>query len=275
MSTTRHARAKFTAKVKPTRRTLIRNALGPAVRGWVSSGELSEITAPTAGRAVDIQAVDALRARLEALPHARSLVDAVDPANLAAAELSLERARVLADNGASAAQIAEAANVAGAAFVRAVDATIGRIRIDERVVVSEAFRQTLTSEHYTIEEASGTRSQGLVARRGHEVLAVLVHDGGAVDLDVAGLADGRCADTIDAVHDGLARQGIDLTTVRLIDHGDPSGGVLLTRAGAAATEYRTSLADGLVHQHEHGVPTGHTEAAVAARPSPQQVRARQ
>jgi hypothetical protein len=241
----------------------------------VGSGELLELVAPIAGGDIDLAKLDGACARLDAHPYARALVQAAGAANLVAADLALDSARRLAGNGSYPAEVAAATLTAAGAFVRAVEVTAVRIRVDERVLVSDALRRTLASENYTLDEAKGVRSQAFIGRRGHEVLGVLVHDGGAVDIDVAGLADGACVDTIENIQAGLARHGIELATMQVRDHGDPHGGVLLAPAGAAATEHGTSLVHGVIRQHEVGVATTSTASGASPGSRRQRARARQ
>lgn len=197
---------------------------------------------------------------LDRVPGAGRLlaIGAPDQAALAK-NLTLETKQALTMGDAH--QASGLARQAQAALHAAVSATVAGLRHDERTAGAIATTRALRGLGYHVSEAVGQRSTGLWAARGHEIIAVLVHDGGAMEIDNAGIGGGSCQTTMHALRDALAREGLDVHIQRRVDHGDEGGGSLIRRAGQTTA---TRPEAGLVEQHERGITTAAQDLTATA-----------
>lgn len=148
------------------------------------------------------------------------------------------------------------ASQASNALLKATTATVETLRQDERTAVAGATKRALAGMGYSVSEARGARSTGLWAERGHESVAVLVQDGGAMETDNAGLAGGACTASMKSLQHALHDEGVVASVQRRVDHGDPGGGSLIRRAGQTGA---TRPEAGLVAQHETGLAVNGTD----------------
>jgi hypothetical protein len=126
----------------------------------------------------------------------------------------------------------------------ALDTTVDLLRSDERRITAAALQTALTKLGYTVQPSSvGECVTGIAAYRDDHVIAAAVADGGAVEIDTAGLSGGSCAEPLSALDDALRDLGVELRIERRIDHGDSNGGTLIRRAAATGA---ADLAAGLV-----------------------------
>lgn len=131
----------------------------------------------------------------------------------------------------------------------AVDSTTRVLQHDERQLATLMSVRALTELGYSVKRADGRRSVGLWAERDHHVIAILVQDGGAMEIDNAGVSGGGCAAPMQELQEALARLGAQAEVVRRVDHGDDRGGHLIQRACRADVE---NPEQGLVSQFEVG-----------------------
>jgi hypothetical protein len=136
-------------------------------------------------------------------------------------------------------------------LMAALDTTVDLLRSDERQVTAAAMQTALTKLGYTVPSPKvGGYVTGIAAYKDDHVIAAVVAEGGAVEIDTRGLSGGSCAEPLNALHDALRALGIEMRIERRIDHGDSNGGTLIRRAAAVNA---TDLAAGLVAAAE---PTG-------------------
>ena len=219
-----------------------------------AAGCTSDMLFRTCGRIASGDPVTALAERWEAidrLPSGRHLLQISDRAQIALAErLTLQSRQALA--GGDAQHARQLARQAHTALHTAVSATVTELRHDERTAVATATSNALRGLGYHVAEALGQRCTGLWAARGHGILAVLVQDGGAMEIDNAGIGGGSCVTAMHALQDALRDQGLAVHVQRRVDHGDHGGGSLIRRAAQTMAD-RPEV--GLVEQHERGVIT--------------------
>jgi hypothetical protein len=142
------------------------------------------------------------------------------------------------------------AKAADLALRQSVSSSVTKLRVDERLLAASLATSALTKLGYEVQSASGDRSVGLWATRDHHVMAILVQDGGAMEIDNAGVAGGGCTAPMGDLQRTLAEMGADTQAVRRITHGDDHGGHLIARACQVNVH---SPAEGLVDQFEVGV----------------------
>lgn len=140
--------------------------------------------------------------------------------------------------------------------VGSIDAALGVVADDlaalERTAVMALAADVLIDLGYGFETAAGPTTSALEARRGHEVLLVVVENGGSITTDHAGLADDACQDRQADFVAAMARRGVRLDERAEVRHHDPRGGTpILTAAragqanlaaGAVATSRRKAAA---------------------------------
>lgn len=226
---------------------------------WVSSAEFHRATKLSIGSPSPDRLGHALAA-LEARPEMQRLALAGGASHLERAKTHWREAREAQRRG----DRAEAARLASSgerSLKRAITATQQRLELDERNVVATVAAGALRGLGFAVTSASGTHSTGLWAIRGHEVVAMLVQDGGATEMDTAGCAANACEPTTSAVVERMRRGGVGLQLARLERHGDSDGGQLIQRAVHCG-----GGAEGVVTQHEVGVaaPTSTSQQASAA-----------
>lgn len=136
------------------------------------------------------------------------------------------------------------------ALVSVVGQTVDTLRTDELVLGATLANQALAQLGYSVTIATGDRSTGLWAEREHHVVAVLVQEGGVMEIDNAGLAGGDCVAPMHELQQALVELGADGDIVRRVDHGDDRGGHLIQRA--CKVDARQPAA-GIVRQHEVGI----------------------
>jgi hypothetical protein len=149
--------------------------------------------------------------------------------------------------------------VADERLVNAIDTTVRTLRVDERQLTARLTAQALVNRGFHIKTGSGERSNSIWAERGHQIVAVLVQDGGVSELDIAGISGGGCAAVVHEVHEELDALGVGAEVVRRVDHGDDRGGQLIQRACLVDSQ-NPEL--GLVKQFEEGVPSKPSAATV-------------
>ena len=119
--------------------------------------------------------------------------------------------------------------------------------------MTAAAGRALESMGYLVAQQQGLRSEGLWATQGDVAIGLLVHDGGAIEADIAGCVADACRPLMSELVVALAREGVAVAPVQAVHHGDRRGGQLIARAAAAARG--ESMAVGLVRQHETGIPS--------------------
>lgn len=219
-----------------------------------AAGCTSDALHNTCGRIVTGDPLTTLGQRwevLDGLPGARRLLEIGGGEKAVLAQrLTFESQQAsLAGDARRAGRLARQAH---AALQAAVSTTVGGLQRDERIAGAMTTAKALRGLGYNVSEAVGQRCTGLWAARGHEIVAVLVHDGGAMEIDNAGIGGGSCQTATHALQDALAEHGLDVHIQRRVDHGDEGGGSLIRRAGQTGAARPEA---GLVEQHERGVTT--------------------
>ena len=152
----------------------------------------------------------ALQARwtaIDQLEGARQLLSSGAADHLAAAErwtVESQQAALTGNSQGAGLLASQASN----ALLKAATATVETLRQDERTAVAGATKRALAGMGYSVSEARGARSTGLWAERGHEIVAVLVQDGGAMEIDNAGLAGGACTASMKLLQHALHDEGV-------------------------------------------------------------------
>jgi hypothetical protein len=219
---------------------------------WVSSVEFARATRLNLSADVSSLRLSEALGRLSSMPTMHHLTRA------AAGDLLRRAETTLADAFAAerAGDTAKARRLAAAGerhLKNGIAATHQRLAVDDRSVTSAVAFGSLRRLGFTVKQASGTHTTGLWALRGHEVVAVVVHDGGAVEMDHAGFAGNACEAVSAAFAREMQRDGITLNLARVEFHGDAGGGTLVQRAGKCG-----GGPEGLVIQQELGLPVAET-----------------
>jgi hypothetical protein len=237
------------AKPMPTPSTTAVDLVGPSVLRTLTVRDAAIACDPVATMALAQIAPDLLATSREMLDASH---DALTQGNVAMATL-------LAREG-------------DEALRGAVQATAEWLAHEERVsaaaVVEEALRsigcRTLVAEF-------GGRN-GIWAERDHQIMAVLIEDGGQAVFDIAGCDAGECLPLHRELEQALAQHGATLDDQQTFEHG-PGGGTLIQRATAIA-DTSTMMADAIVRQAAGAPSRGTTRSRGqrAASPQPQSVR---
>ena len=235
---------------------------------WVSSIDFDRATrADITGQATTERLSESL-GRLRAMSAMHRLTQA------AAGDL-LKRAEQALSEALKAGQLGDTPNALRLATAgekdlrRGVKATHRKLVVDDRSLVSTVAAGALGRLGFTVRKASGTRSTGLWAIRGHEVVAVLVHDGGATEMDIAGHSGNGCDAVTAAIGREMALDGVTLKLARVDRHGDSRGGTLIQRAAKCG-----GGAPGVVAQQEIGLPVAGAGAGADAQATAVQIQNR-
>jgi hypothetical protein len=113
----------------------------------------------------------------------------------------------------------------------------------ERFAVAEAAALSLPDLGYFITRAEGAHVTAFEASKGHEMLLVVITDGGGIVTDHAGLSDGVCGARQDDFIQSMAGFGVTVEESARTEHRDPRGGAPIT---AAARHRAATLAAGAV-----------------------------
>ena len=113
----------------------------------------------------------------------------------------------------------------------------------EREVTSAAAALALPELGYFITRADSDQATAFEARRDHEVLLLVIKDGGLIETDHAGLNGDACGERQEALSTQMAHHGVHLQETSHIRHDDPNGGAQIA---LAARERAGSLAAGAV-----------------------------
>lgn len=160
---------------------------------------------------------------------------------------------------------AKLAVAADGALARALAATASRLAVDERLMTTTALCNALGSLGYRFDLSAGPDATALWAVRENQVLAALVHDGGTIELDNAGIAPGGCEQTVAELAAALRHEGADLKLIRKVHHGDDRGGSLINRAAMFHVSGRRH-AESLLAQLHASQPSDAPLAPKRARP---------
>lgn len=137
-------------------------------------------------------------------------------------------------------------------LVKAIDTAVSAFRVDERQLTARLTAKALTKCGFHIRTARGVRSNAVWAERGHQIVAALVQDGGALELDTAGVSGGGCNAVMEELRMTLDELGVDADIRRRVSHGDDRGGQLIQRACLVDSQ-NPEL--GLIKQFEEGLPS--------------------
>lgn len=119
---------------------------------------------------------------------------------------------------------------------------VGRVMAQaERLTTAETAAAVLPDLGYTVLRADAAHATAFQASKGHEVLLVVVTDGGGVQTDHLGLSDVSCQVRQEEFVAAMAEAGAVLSEQSHVEHHDPRGGSL---AAAAVREGAGDLALG-------------------------------
>lgn len=212
---------------------------------WVGSSELAAaISHISVGTPTDI--LTERWDRINALGGASSVLTQASGETFATATELTSLSRLAADAG-DQVQASWLAHRADSALRAAVETTLPILRGEERLLTVSAATNALTRLGYYLATSAGDRCTGLLAERDHHVIAVLVQEGGSMQVDNAGLSGGGCAVPMREFQDALRREGLEATVSSRAEHGDDRGGTLIRRAAAVSPD---DLVSGLVLQQE-------------------------
>jgi len=136
-------------------------------------------------------------------------------------------------------------------------AALATLRAMERELATTACEDSLQTMGYDVAVASADHRDAIWAERGDQVMALLVADGGAIEIDVAGCADLTCRDEVGRLTTELRRHGLEASGYQSRWHGDPDGGALIADGAAAARRLEIDRVGGLLASSE---PAGHDPA---------------
>ena len=172
------------------------------------------------------------RASVLAQPGISVAVRAVDPSSWAAAERLLTESReVLATSPSRAEALAADGD---RALCSALENGAHELAIEERAAVTAIMQDALRSIGCRVTTGLEPAATGIWAERGHELVAVLIEDGGRARIDVAGFGGSDCAPFHEEIERAVAMRGGAFEHVEVAEHGDPDGGVLIRNAARAA-----------------------------------------
>lgn len=211
----------------------------PAIEALPTHGQLAALAGSTVQSARHGLAETSALARLEqrrssvlAEPEIGIAVRAADPSSWAAAERLLAESR---EAVAASPTRAEALAAEGdRALCTALEHGARALAIEERAAVTAVIQDALQSVGCRTMTALEPGATGIWAERGHELVAVLIEDGGAVKIDLAGFGGSDCLPFHDEIERAVAERGGTFEHVEVAEHADPSGGVLIRSAARAA-----------------------------------------
>lgn len=213
--------------------------------GWVGSRQLEAATS-CLGPSNTLEQLERRWNGIRQIDGVQSLLSATSGASLNEAQrLTAESAtaRAIGDS-VRADTLAEQANTS---LLAAVQTTVPVLQRRERQMTVSAAVNAFSKLGYSVRTADGHASTGVVAERQHHLFAVLVEDGGTMQVDVAGLSGDGCVAPVQRFRQALAEEGLNVAVTSKTSHGDDRGGALIRRAAAAATP---DLVEGLVQQYE-------------------------
>jgi hypothetical protein len=109
-----------------------------------------------------------------------------------------------------------------------------KLAAEERTALADLVAEELSGLGYRVERAQADGRSGLWAAQEDRVMAVLVIDGGAVEIDVAGCEGSACRPEVLRLLRALQRRGLEVGPLRSQLHADRAGGNLIRRAGGSA-----------------------------------------
>jgi hypothetical protein len=139
------------------------------------------------------------------------------------------------------------ANRGDRALRAALESGARALAAEERTLVTAVMDEALRSIGCRTTVAEGDGASGIWAERGHQLAAVLIEDGGKVELDVAGFEGDGCIPFHEDIERAVAAHGGTFEGVEVVHHGDADGGVLI-RSAARAAGPRGDMARGIVKQ---------------------------
>lgn len=110
-----------------------------------------------------------------------------------------------------------------------------------RDAVARAAVASLADLGFRTEVADGPVTS-IWAERGHEVMAVEIHEGGGYAADVAGIDGVGCQDVLAGFTSGMHARGVE-SDMRVHAHMDPRGGQLVRRVARSTRGARAGEAD--------------------------------
>ena len=188
---------------------------------------------------------EARREAVTANPSALIAARVADPNSWSAAEeLYTESREALTMSPARASSLA----ARGDRALRAALASGARLlAAEERTLATTVMDDALRAIGCRTIVAEGDDAAGIWAERGHQLAAVLVRDGGNVELDVAGFEGDGCLPFHEEIERAVGDRGGTFEDVEVVQHGDSGGGVLI-RGAAQAAGPGGDLARGIVAQ---------------------------
>jgi hypothetical protein len=187
------------------------------------------------GSALDLgQVGTALAAGRVDLPTLRAMVSGGEIGGVLAtlAPVSFGRARDMLTGPTSAANLPALTMAARTELSSAVNAASSAIAGATRDITAKAFTEAGKELQYSVSVCRGLTTTGIELRRANELVLLRIRDGGAIESDHAGLADGTCGDRQRELEEAAKRHGIELTGRKQLNHGAFNGGELITAAAA-------------------------------------------
>jgi hypothetical protein len=172
------------------------------------------------------------RAAVSADPSVAIVARAADPGAWSKANRLYEESREVL--GASPDRAASLAERGDRALRTALESGARALASEERTLVTSVMNDALRSIGCRTTIADGDGSSGIWAERGHQVVAVLIENGGRVELDVAGFEGSGCVPFHEEIEKAVIARGGTLEDVEVVQHGDAGGGVLIRSAARAA-----------------------------------------
>jgi hypothetical protein len=193
--------------------------------------------------------LEARSASVAALPGATEILQLAAPAPLSRAQSLLAESRLALANG-DPGRAESLARQGDRALRGSVTSAVERLRPEERAIAARSAHGALQDMGCAVSMRKGNRFTTLWAERDERVLAVVVSDGGHIEVDLAGCEGGYCRPLWREFAEAMAARGAAVEVTDVLEHGDSSGGVLVQRAALAAPT-KGALADGLLIQAEH------------------------
>lgn len=168
----------------------------------------------------------------------RALAD-VKPLNLVASELFDPEVKSARNLMAEAAEHLDRGDAAGAERLgTAAEAAFARVGRQAAERLTAATRVTMTAQvgcalqdlGYAVRVASDPRRAAIVGRREHQSVALVVGEGGHIEVDMEGFDGAQCHADSQALIAGLRRRGLVISATNLTRHGSCAGGALIRAA---------------------------------------------
>lgn len=171
-------------------------------------------------------------AAIEAEPAVAIAARTADPTAWSEAQSLLEESRnAVASSRSRAASLAAEGDRALRTALRSGACALA---VEERTLATSVMEQALRSIGCRTTVAEGAGASGIWAERGDHLVAVLIEDGGKVELDHAGCGGDHCAPFHQAIEAAVAAHGGTLERSEVVEHGDAAGGMLIRNAALAA-----------------------------------------